>query len=240
MERTARYARKASLGLAVVAAGALGLAGCGADGANPGGDDTPSSIEEPLTQPIAIDFESYPLGPLGSPWSVSPPSGPSTVTIMNTADHGKVLRLHGDNAAYLFATLAFSSSATEITTSVDVRPATGASFIWILNGAGSSIGRRRIRLQHPPGTDVLQVQTVPAGTVNCGRVPSNLWSKVTLVVHAQSWPHTADVLINGAPTACSRLDVGLSPPFSSVQIMDAGNDGWAGNVDFDNIAVTTP
>jgi hypothetical protein len=162
------------------------------------------------------------------------------VTVVNSADHGKVLRLHGDNSAYLIASLGFSSSATEITTSVDIKPASGATFIWTLTGAGSSIGRRRIRLQRPPGTDVVQVQTVPAGTVSCGPVRSGVWSTVKLVVRAQTWPHTADVLINGEPTACTGLSVGLSPPFTSVQVMDAGNDGWAGNVDFDNIVATTP
>ena len=192
------------------------------------------------TQVVAVDFESYPLGPLGSPWSLSPPSGPSTASIVSTADHGRALLLHGSNAAYLIASLGFSSTATEITTRVAIDPDPGAAFIWTLTGAGSSIGRRRIRLQRPPGTDVIQVQTVPAGTVNCGPVPSGVWSSVELVVHAQSLPHTADVLINGSPTACTGLSVGLSPPFTGVQVMDAGNEGWAGDVRFDDIVVTTP
>jgi hypothetical protein len=235
--------RKASrFSLQSVRLGAVTLSaalGCG--GYEAGNAEDPIEVrEEALTQVAAVDFESYPLGALGSPWSVSPISGPSTVKVVSTADHGKVLLLHGSNSAYLIASLPFSSSATQITTNVQIKPDNGATFIWTLTGAGSSIGRRRIRLQLPPSTNTLQVQTVPAGTVNCGKLQSGVWSSVTLVVHAQTWPHTADVLINGVPTACSALTVGLSPPFNGVQVMDAGNEGYAGDVRFDNIRVTTP
>lgn len=235
-------ARGSRLSLLSIRLGAVTLSGAiGCAGYDPSNAEGPvESHEQALTQVVAVDFESYPLGPLGSPWSVSPSTGPSTVNVVTTADHGKALLLHGSNSAYLIASLPFSSSATEITTDANIKPENGAAFIWTLTGAGSSIGRRRIRLQRPPGTDTLQVQTVPAGTVNCATLQSGVWSSVKLVVHAQIWPHTADVLINGAPTACSNLTVGLSPPFNGVQVMDAGNEGYAGNVLFDNIAVTTP
>jgi hypothetical protein len=225
--------------LAMVALALSGAVACsGEDLGN--GDAAVDGANEALTQVVALDFESSPLGPLGSPWSVSPPSGPSTVTIVNSVDSGKVLLLHGSNSAYLIASYGFSSSATEITTQAKIKPDKGAAFIWTLTGAGSSIGRRRIRLQRPPGTETLQVQTVPVGTVNCATLDSAVWSSVKLVVHAATWPHTADVFINDAPTACTGLSVGLSPPFSGVQIMDAGNDGYAGDVRFDDITVTTP
>jgi hypothetical protein len=235
-------ARGGRLSLLSVRLGAVTLsAAFGCAGYDPSNAEDAIEIrEEALTQVVAVDFESYPLGSLGSPWSVSPASGPSTVSVVSTADHGKALLLHGSNSAYLIASLPFSASATQITTEADIKPDSGAAFIWTLTGAGSSIGRRRIRLQRPPGTETLQVQTVPAGTVNCATLHSGVWSSVKLVVHAQTWPHTADVLINDAPTACSNLTVGLSPPFNGVQVMDAGNEGYAGNVRFDNITATTP
>jgi hypothetical protein len=63
---------------------------------------------------------------------------------------------------------------------------------------------------------------------------------VTLTVHATAWPHTFDVRINGAPTACTGIETGLSPPFNAVSVMDASNEGWGGSVLLDAIAVTTP
>lgn len=62
---------------------------------------------------------------------------------------------------------------------------------------------------------------------------------MTLKVHTRSIPHTFDVLINGMPTACIGAETGLSPPFTDVSVMDASNEGWAGDVRFDNIKVTS-
>jgi hypothetical protein len=162
------------------------------------------------------------------------------VSIVNTTDHGHVLRLQGSSAEghFLIASRALSSSSRDINTQVDIKPSSGASFIWILNGAGSSIGRRRIRLQQAPGTTTLVASTVPSGNTNCGTLRSGAWSRVTLIVH--SVPRTFDVLINGAPTACTGVAADIQPPFNSVSVMDASNAGWGGNVLFDNIDVTTP
>jgi hypothetical protein len=54
-------------------------------------------------------------------------------------------------------------------------------------------------------------------------------------VHAATFPHTFDVLINGTPTNFT----GLSTPFTGLNVMDASNDGWGGTVRFDDF-VTTP
>jgi hypothetical protein len=192
-----------------------------------------------LTTVLHEDFEDDALGPLGAPWTISS-AGSSSVSIVNTTDHGHALRLQGSSAEghFLIASRALSSSSREINTQVDIKPSSGASFIWILNGAGSSIGRRRIRLQQAPGTTTLVASTVPSGNTNCGTLRSGAWSRVTLIVH--SVPRTFDVLINGAPTACTGVAADIQPPFNSVSVMDASNAGWGGNVLFDNIDVTTP
>lgn len=197
---------------------------------------------------LGVDFESYALGPLGAPWSVSfntGPDGASTARIVSIAAqspvHGKVLLLNGKTSpAYLIASLPLSASAPDISVAFDVEPASGASFVWGFHGAGGSIGSRRIRLQRGPGSTMLVAQTVPSGTTNCGALASNAWSKVVLTVHTQLFPHTFDVAINGVPTACKGTPANLSPPFSQVSIMDASNEGWGGKVWFDNISVTTP
>jgi hypothetical protein len=185
------------------------------------------------------DFEDDPLGPLGVAWTVTSAGGGS-VSIVNATAHGHVLRLQGSKAEseFLIATRAISSSSTDITAEVDIRPNSGASFIWTLSGAGTSIGRRRIRLQQAPGSTTLVAQTVPSGTTSCGTLPAGVWSRVTLTVDTVS--RTFDVLINGTPTACTGVSAGIQPPFRGVSVMDASNVGWGGTVGFDNIDITTP
>jgi hypothetical protein len=189
---------------------------------------------------LDVNFEAYAVGRLGAPWSVTPSSGGSTASIESTGtvDHGKVLLLRGATSSnYLIASLGLFSSAPEATVKVDVKPATGASFIWSFHGAGTSIGRRRIRLQRAPGSTTLVAQTVPSGSTNCGTLQSVVWSTIMLIVHSQT--RTFDVRINGTPT-CTGISTGLSPPFNKVSVMDAGNEGWGGDVRFDNILVTVP
>ncbi len=192
-----------------------------------------------LTTVLHEDFEDDAVGALGAPWSISA-AGSGSVSIVNTTDHGHVLKLQGSTAegSFLIASRALSSSSPDITTQVDIKSAPGASFIWILNGAGSSIGRRRIRLQQTPGSTTLVANTVPSGDTSCATLPSGVWSRVTLIVHTV--PRTFDVLINGAPTSCTGTATGLQPPFNSVSVMDASNTGWGGKVVFDNIDVTSP
>jgi hypothetical protein len=134
----------------------------------------------------------------------------------------------------------FSSSATEIVVSADMRPAAGSAFVWELHGAGSSIGARRVRLQRLVGSTMLSAQTAPSGTTNCAPLPSDVWSRVTLKVHATTFPHNFDVLINGNPTACKGISTGLSPTFTYIAIMDIASAGYGGDIRFDNIDVTTP
>jgi hypothetical protein len=203
------------------------------------GDMVPAGAPQMLTTVLHEDFEDDAVGALGAPWTISS-SGTGSVSIVNTTDHGHVLGLQGSSTEghFLIASRPISSSSTDITVQVDIKPGSGASFIWILNGAGTSIGRRRIRLQRMPGSTTLAAQTVPSGTTNCGTVRSGAWSRVTLIVH--SVPRTFDVRINGAATSCTGVSAGIQPPFNSVSVMDASNTGWGGTVRFDNIDVTTP
>jgi hypothetical protein len=72
----------------------LALAGlasaCGSQSAAPEG--TSENASAPLTPITSVDFENYPPGPLGAPWSVSQKEA-SAISIATTADHGKVLAL---------------------------------------------------------------------------------------------------------------------------------------------------
>jgi len=203
------------------------------------GDMTPAAVPQLSTTILHEDFEDDPVGALGAPWTISS-SGTGSVSIVNTTNHGHVLRLQGSSTEghFLIASRPISSSSTDISVQVDINRASGASFIWSLHGAGSSIGRRRIRLQLAPESTTLAAQTVPSGTTNCGTLSSGTWSRVTLIVHSVS--RKFDVLINGTRTSCTGVSADIQPPFNAVSVMDASNTGWGGTVRFDNIDITTP
>jgi hypothetical protein len=197
-----------------------------------------SSSEVATTSILEVDFENYTIGPLGAPWIVTVNSGrssASTASIINTSDHGKVLRLLGSkiSADFLIASLGLSSSDTEVTVEVDVKPEPDSSFSWGFYGAGPSLGSREIRLERAPGSTTLIAQTVPAGRTACGTLLDD-WSHITLTIHTQQLPHTFDVAIDGLPT-CTGIETGLIPPFSHVSVTDASNAHWGGSVLFDNI-----
>jgi hypothetical protein len=226
---------------------ACGLLGCAADVGPAEGDlgsDEVAASEAALRTRVHVDFESYASGSLAEPWSLTTASTGSTTTasIISASNHGKVLLVKADpkTTDFLIARLGFSSSARELAAQVDVDPSTNAAFVWSVNGTGSAIGKRRVRLERRPGSSTLVASTLPSGNTDCGALPSNAWSRVTLRVHAKQRPHTFDVLIDGKATACTGLETGLGAPWRDVAIMDASNPGWGGEVRLDNIALSTP
>jgi hypothetical protein len=63
--------------IVMLALGGLAPA-CGSASDDPEG--TPENASAPLTPVTSIDFENYPTGPLGAPWSVSQ-TGASAISI---------------------------------------------------------------------------------------------------------------------------------------------------------------
>lgn len=229
----------------LIAAAAAHMLGCAAEVS--ASEDDPgdaAASEAALIEVTDVDFESYAPGPLGKPWSlITASTGSSTTaTITSAPHHGQVLLMKADARTqdFLTATLGVSPASRELSARVDIDPGTNAAFVWSFNGSGSSIEKRRIRLQRAPRSNTLVASTAPSGSTRCGKLPSNTWSRVTLRVHATQLPHTFDVLIDGKKTACAGLPTGLRAPWRSVAIMDASNAGWGGEVRLDNIAVTTP
>ena len=201
--------------------------------------DDSSEIEN-MTTLMSVNFESYGQGVVASPWSISR-SPASQATIASTGDHGKVFRLQGSPATgdFLLAQLGFSVPS-DVAASVDINPAADGSFVWSVHGKGVSTYKRRIRLQRWPDTNTLVATASPSGDTDCGPMPSNTWTKVTIIVHTATTPSTFDVLINGRPTACTGLQAYVTRPFEMVQIMDSSSLDWGGAVSFDNIVVARP
>jgi hypothetical protein len=211
------------------------------EGEDQGTGDTGSAGEiENMTTVMGVNFENYGQGAVASPWSVGR-SLASQATIDSSSGHGNVFHLQGSPATgdFLLARLSFSAPS-DVAASVDVDPASDGSFVWSVNGTGVSTYKRRIRLQRWPGTTTLVASASPSGDTDCGSLPSNAWTKVTLVVHTATTPSTFDVLMNGQATSCTGLQAYVTKPFNMVEIMDSSNDGWGGDVRFDNIVVARP
>src|SRR5919109_1403656 len=68
-----------------------------------------AGAQQTQTTVLHEDFEDDALGPLGAPWTISSAGGGS-VSIVNTTDHGHVLRLQGSTVegSFLIASRAFS------------------------------------------------------------------------------------------------------------------------------------
>lgn len=222
------------------------------DEASAGAEETPADEAAPetvdetqqgLTTLLVEDFEGE--AQLTAPWSWAPAAADSDTraVVTSASGHGKVMRLEGSEAygQYMIAYLPVPAPApADVVASVDVNPDQGAAFVWSLYGQGSGTYKRRVRLQRWPGSTTLVATSNPTGDADCGPLPSGSWTNLTLVMHAQETPHTFDVLINGEPSSCTGIEVVTNPPYNRVEIMDASNEGWGGNTEFDNIRVAQP
>jgi hypothetical protein len=201
-----------------------------------------NEIEQGLTTLVVEDFENDGTQ-LRSPWSQTPAAGftDTRAVIQSSAGHGNVLDLQGSEeyGQYLIAYLPITAPS-DVVASVDINPDAGASFVWSLWGQGTGTYKRRVRLQRWPDSPALVATANPSGDTACGSLPSGRWTNVALVMHVQRSPHTFDVLINGAPTSCTGLEVVTNPPFNRVEVMDASNESWGGDTQFDNIRVARP
>lgn len=157
--------------------------------------------------------------------TVTPSFAGSTVTI----DGGT------DLASYAHVAFYADVTAPSLTGEVTVNPAPGASFVYELfgrsNGTWSS---RTLVVKRIPGPEVLQAISA-SGAVNCGPLPSGQPTQVTLSFDAVA--HTFDVLIAGAPSACTDLPTKFGGLDVGLRVEDYGNQGYGGHVEFSNFAL---
>jgi hypothetical protein len=149
---------------------------------------------------------------------------------------GSGLRIEGgtDLASYARGTYWIATGAMSATTEFTVNPAPGATFFYELLGSGTSYGTKLIHLGRVPGSNALQALAT-TGTVACGTLPSGQPTVVTLAF--DSVARTFDVLIAGAPSACTDLPTKLVGPIKGLRMMDPGDLGYGGRVEFTNLAL---
>ena len=181
---------------------------------------------------LSIDFETYPLGPLGAPWGGTK-AGSSTVTVVNGGKHGKVLKLDAGSTSndWLSYSTSFTPTSNNITVEYDVIPASGASSIFELKASGYGLSHNTLRLSRSPGSTAL---TSPAGS--CGTLVDGTWNHVVLDVMSAS--HTFTVKVNGASLpACTNAPTTLVAPYKGIGVFDPINVGYGGRTGWDNFLV---
>ena len=159
-----------------------------------------------------------------------------SIRVVNTTNHGKVLRQVAgkESTDYLWYTTAFSGTSSAVTASFDVKPANGASPTFMLRGTGYGASKTQLRLQRMPGSNALI-----AGTLNgphCGNLTNGAWNHVVLKINPVA--KTFSVTINGlGVAACTNAPTTLGTPYKGISVFDPSNVGYGGTTDWDNFVV---
>jgi hypothetical protein len=165
-------------------------------------------------------------------------SGSSTLTVIPSfAGSGSGVQLNGglDLASTAWASFWLETLDPRLSTvELTVNPARDAAFNLELVGSGRTYATRKLLLRRVPGSDALQALST-SGTVSCGALPSGQSTEVTLAVDAAA--HTFDVLIAGARSACTDLPTKLLVPLQGFRLVDLGNQGYGGRIDFTNLGL---
>lgn len=150
------------------------------------------------------------------------------------AGNGLVMNAGTDLASWGQASFWVSNTAPSLTTELTVNPAPNAAFQYSLVASGKSYQTRELRLQRAFGSDALQA-VITSGPVNCGTLPSNQATPVTLSVDRTA--ATFDVLIGGASSACTNLPTRIEGAIKGFRITDSGYQNFGGHVEFSDLSL---
>jgi hypothetical protein len=163
-------------------------------------------------------------------------AGTSAALIHASSSPGPGLEITGgpELGSYVIASYGATTASSDATAGFTVTPSSGAAFVYILLGSGSSYSTRQLRLQRTPGSSDLHAAS-SNGNVTCGTVASGTPTNLTVVYHAATG--TFDVRIAGAASGCTNLPTKLQAPIAGFNLMDASNEGWGGRVAFTDLTV---
>jgi hypothetical protein len=155
----------------------------------------------------------------------------STTFRVQTSPAGTELLMNGgiDLASWGQASFWVTSNASLLTAELTVNPAPNAAFQYAVVASGASYHTRELRLQRAFGSNALQAVTA-SGPVDCGPLPSNRATPVTLSVDRTA--ATFDVLIGGASSACTDLPTQIEGPIRGFRVTDSGSQNFGGRVTF--------
>ncbi len=195
-----------------------------------------------------VDFTAYSDGPLGAPWAIVEEDGTSEaniVTLVAADGSGKALELDGGTtitiADYVLATLGFTSTAGDLDVYFDV----------FYDDTMTEFGFRT--MQNPftgatPGAQLVveagylsAYDATPGTYVDCGALTVSTWH--TVEIHHTYAAKTYAVWVDGAESLCVGLQTGSVPfngPFNGIQLIDWSDEGFGGDVIWDNLLGIAP
>ncbi|MCC6156979.1 MAG: hypothetical protein IT350_02935 [Deltaproteobacteria bacterium] len=195
-----------------------------------------------------IDFTAYAEGPLAAPWAIVDQDGTSEANIvtLTAADGaGKALELDGGTtitiADYVLASYGFASTPADLNVYFDV----------FYDDTDTEFGFRT--MQNPftgatPGAQLLveagylsAYDYTPGTWVDCGALTVSEWHTVE-VRHTYA-AKTYSIWVDEAESLCVGLQTGSVPfngPFNGIQLIDWSDEGYGGNVMWDNLLGIAP
>jgi hypothetical protein len=195
-----------------------------------------------IDQPDPAQPEPAPAGDSQPGAQAQAASGPDIVTTGSTTFRtqtslvGTELLMNGgiDLASWGTASFWLSNSASFVTAELTVNPAPNAAFQYAVIASGKTYQTRELRVQRVFGSDALQAVT-SAGAVDCGPLPSNQATPVTLSIDRTA--ATFDVLIGGASSACTDLPTKIAGPLKAFRIQDSGYQNYGGRITFSDLSL---
>ena len=188
-----------------------------------------ATMEDPSEDPIEGEETQALTGP------TILKTGTSTAHVLSSSSTGPGLEIDGGKqlGSYLIAKYDGVRTSADVTADFTVTAEPGAAFVYSLRGSGLGYTGKHLRVDRVPNSTTLRTGT-PNGNVNCGTLPSNDATLVTIALSTAA--QRFDVLIDGAPTACTDLQTGIVGPIVGFEMMDASNDGYGGKVRFEGLA----
>ncbi len=210
-------------------------------------EDVDDWADVALAQIAAINFESYAIGPLGSPWTVTP-SGASAMTVENLvalAGSGKALKINGGNTVdtdYVVGQYQFADTSADIW--VDFEAYTvGSGNEWGFrvwqNYGGSLFVETAISMD----SGSLKAVTWSGSEyvwASCAAFSANAWHRVTVNLDFNTGFY--DVYFDNTLVCNDFYQIwGDETPYAAIDFLDWSDENFGGVTWIDNIYIgTTP
>ena len=185
---------------------------------------------------IDLDFEDYPLGPLGAPFVINATGGTAEIVNVPTkGGYGHCVEIDGDTPVglYLVASYTFAVPvASDLSVDFDLLATPGSTPAFAVDLITTEEPLSVLRV---PGGDLYAWQDDIHGYVYCGvAIADNTW--VTITIAANYGTATYDVHFNHGDTDCANFSYWLpNTSFAGFSLADVDGDGFGGTFYFDNI-----
>ncbi|MCC6160583.1 MAG: hypothetical protein IT350_21225 [Deltaproteobacteria bacterium] len=210
-------------------------------------DDDEDWADAVLALIAGIDFESYAIGPLGSPWTVTP-SGASTMTVESLvalAGSGKALKINGGNTVdtdYVVGNYPFADTSADIWVDFQVYtvgPGNEWGFRLWQNYLGSPFVETAISMDSG-NLNAVTWTGADFEWVSCAAFSASAWHRVTVNLDFDTGFY--DVYLDNTLVCNDFYQIwGDQTPYADIDFLDWSDANFGGVTWIDNIYIgTTP